>query len=106
MGPDGAMAATKPLVLEPMLYDAAPNPSRGPSILRYQVPRSMHVTLEVYDASGRIVRTVLDSKRPAGVYSLTWDGRDQSGRLSPNGIYFCTMKAGDYKAGNKLVISR
>jgi hypothetical protein len=52
------------------------------------------------------VRTVLVSERPAGVYTLTWDGRDQRGRMSPNGIYFCTMKAGDYNSGKKLVISR
>jgi flagellar hook assembly protein FlgD len=52
------------------------------------------------------VRTVQDSERPAGVYSLTWDGCDQRGRMSPNGVYFCTMKAGEYSAGKKLVISR
>jgi len=106
MAPDGVMAKATPLVLEPRLYDAAPCPSRGRTVLRYQIPRPTHVTLKMYDASGRIVRTVLDSKRPAGVYSLAWDGRDQRGRVSPNGIYFCTMKAGDYHSGKKLVISR
>jgi flagellar hook assembly protein FlgD len=100
------MAEATSVVLEPMLHNIAPCPSRGASILRYQIPKPTHVTLEVYDASGRIVRTLLDSERPAGVHSLTWDGRDQRGRVSPNGIYFCTMRAGDYKSGRKLIISR
>jgi len=103
---EGVAAEATPVVLEPRLYNAAPNPSRGRTVLRYQVPRSMHVTLKIYDASGRVVRTVLDSEQPAGVYNLTWDGCDQRGRMSPNGIYFCTMKAGDYSGGKKLVISR
>ena len=103
---DGVAVEVTPLVLEPRLYNAAPCPSRGRTVLRYQVPRPMHVTLKIYDAAGRTVRTLLDSQRPAGVYNLTWDGCDQRGRISPNGIYFCTMKAGDYKAGKKLVISR
>jgi hypothetical protein len=103
---DGVAAEVTPVVIEPRLYNAAPCPSRGRTVLRYQVPRPMHVTLKIHDATGRTVRTVLDSKRPAGVYSLTWDGRDEHGRMSPNGIYFCTMKAGDYKSGKKLVISR
>jgi hypothetical protein len=104
--PGGAMAGVTPILLEPRLYDAAPCPSRGATILRYQIPRPTHVTLKIYDASGRSVRTVLDSKRPAGVYTVVWDGRDQRGRMSPNGIYFCRMKAGVYKDGKKLVISR
>jgi len=104
--PDGVTAEATPVVMEPRLYNAAPCPSRGRTVLRYQVPRPMHVTLKIYDATGRTVRTVLDSERPAGVYTLTWDGRDQRGRVSPNGIYFCTMKAGDYNSGKKLIISR
>ena len=104
--PDGVTAEATPLVLEPRLHNAVPNPSRGRTVLRYQVPRPMHVTLKIYDASGRVVRTVLDSEQPAGAYNLTWDGCDRRGRMSPNGIYFCTMKAGDYSGGKKLVISR
>ncbi|HTW90612.1 MAG TPA: FlgD immunoglobulin-like domain containing protein [bacterium] len=103
---EGVMALTQPIPMKAMLYDAAPCPSRGRTMLRFQIPRPTHVTVKMYDASGRKVKTILDSERPAGVYTLTWDGRDDRGRVSSNGIYFCTMKAGDYKAGRKLIISR
>jgi hypothetical protein len=69
--------------------EAKPNPSRRPvSFHVCSVPDAGPVELRIYDASGRIVRTLRHS-RPSGL--LVWDGRDSKGSFLPAGVYFCRM---------------
>jgi hypothetical protein len=41
-----------------------------------------------------------------GMYSVNWDGRDNRARNLANGIYFCRLQAGNYRATEKLVVQR
>lgn len=72
---------------------AAPNPARGPLALRFALPRAMPVTLAIYDAAGRRVRTLADGMWPAGTQTVGWDARDRSGRAVPAGLYFARLAA-------------
>jgi flagellar hook assembly protein FlgD len=54
-----------------------------------------HVRLRIYDASGRLVRALVDQKRKANICSEMWDVCDQSGRRVANGVYFYTMSTKD-----------
>jgi flagellar hook assembly protein FlgD len=68
---------------------AKPNPSRRP--VSFQVAAGLGAAapvLLIFDAAGRCVRT-LRSTGPAVLSSLSWDGRDELGRLLPGGVYFC-----------------
>ena len=56
------------------------NPSRDRARIRYEVPRSAHIEVSVYDAAGRYVAVLVDETRPPGRFEATWDGRDVSGR--------------------------
>ena len=62
--------------------------------------------VRVYDASGRLVRTLLAGKtRPAGRQGVDWDGRDGSGRTAPSGVYFYRLQAGeDADLGRMLLL--
>jgi hypothetical protein len=77
------------------LHGNWPNPFRSQTTLRYELPAQMPVSLKVFDASGRLVRTLLDGTKGAGAWTLTWDGRDDAGRILPSGTYFCTLRAQD-----------
>jgi hypothetical protein len=65
------------------------------------------VQLQVYDAAGRLVRDlssqISDISYPS---SVVWNGRDESGRMLPSGIYFVQFKAGDFEQVEKAVILR
>jgi hypothetical protein len=85
------------------LYAPQPNPFRGIAAIRYTLAAQRQTTLQVDDPTGRVVRTLVNSVQTPGRYSVRWDGRDNHGRLLANGIYFCTLRAGDFSATRKLV---
>jgi hypothetical protein len=98
--------ATKPIRIaadapsEYRLDAAYPNPFNPTATILFQLPEAAHVTLEAYNVIGQRVATVVDEKRDAGVYRLTWD----AGRLA-SGTYVIRMVADD-GAGTRVVRTR
>jgi subtilisin family serine protease len=74
---------------------AWPNPAAGATELTFALAAAGHVAVDVFDASGRRVRGVLDEDRAAGVQRVTWDGRDALGARVPSGVYFTRVRTGD-----------
>ncbi|MEO0086112.1 MAG: C25 family cysteine peptidase [candidate division WOR-3 bacterium] len=77
------------------LLAAFPNPFRKTTSVIYAVnnPSSSggQVSLRVFDRSGRLVRTLAGERATPGHHSLAWDGRDDTGRLVPAGVYFLKL---------------
>ena len=61
--------------------------------LNYALPRAAEVTLSLYDATGAMVRRLVQGVSPAGVHAVTWNGSDDAGREVPAGAYFCRLEA-------------
>jgi flagellar hook assembly protein FlgD len=61
------------------------------------------VLLNVYDVSGRLVRSDDLGMCPAGTHTTTWDGSDTEGRRVASGVYFCCMEAEGASATQKIV---
>ncbi len=85
----GAGEAAARVVLEA----PRPNPSRGPSELRFSLPRGGPVSLEIFDVSGRPVRRLLAETMEAGPHSTSWDARDSRGQAVQSGIYLCRLQS-------------
>jgi hypothetical protein len=85
---------------------ARPNPSAGRTAFACALPRPATLALELYDATGTLVRTLAAGPRPAGRHNVTWDGRDGSGRLMPEGIYYCRMTADSRTVTTKVILQR
>ncbi|HPF69054.1 MAG TPA: FlgD immunoglobulin-like domain containing protein [Candidatus Krumholzibacteria bacterium] len=71
-----------------------PNPFNPSTSVDFTLDRSTAVNLRVYDAAGRLVRTLVSEVRPAGRHTATWDGRDDAGRRVASGAYVCRLEAG------------
>ena len=69
------------------LLSAGPNPFSGRLGLLLSVRPGGPVRVEVFDASGRRVRTLFDGTSTRGSMDLAWDGRDESGRRTAAGVY-------------------
>jgi hypothetical protein len=80
-----------------------PNPFRGPALLSYALPGESRVSLRVYTADGRLVRTLANTCQAPGPHQAVWDGRDDLGRVSGHGVYYCRLQAGELGATTKLV---
>ncbi len=86
---------------ESAALNASPNPFNPATTLSYTLPEPAHVMLNVYDASGRLVSTLVNGWREAGVHEITFDGS----RLA-SGIYFYTLTAGDESLAGKLILMK
>jgi len=64
------------------------------------------VSLDLYDAGGRLVRTLLRGQEPVGLHTLTWDGRDGGGRLAGSGVYFLRLVAGGSEDRRAIVLMK
>ena len=88
-----------------------PNPFNPETWIPYQLAKPADVTLTIYDIRGRVVRTLPLGHQPAGMYrsrskAAHWDGRNHLGEKVATGVYFYTLKAGDYMATRKLLIRK
>ena len=79
------------------LAGASPNPfgasASASTTLRFSLPIATDVRLEVYDAMGRHVVTLLDGRHEAGTGAATWDGHDDAGKPVGAGLYFYRLSA-------------
>ncbi|MBP6875924.1 MAG: S8 family serine peptidase [Candidatus Eisenbacteria bacterium] len=85
-----------------------PNPAMGLAALEYAVPSgySGPVTLDIVDATGRLVRRLVDKGQRAGMYTVTWDGRDELLQRVDSGVYFARLTAGQTVATGKVIYER
>ena len=85
---------------------SSPNPFRDSTVLRFTLARPANVRLDLMDASGRRVRVLGPAQVGAGAQSVAWDGRDQSGRRVPPGLYLARLTAGADVRQAKLIRMR
>lgn len=78
----------------PRVYPARPNPFTNTTDIGYELPAQRHITLRVYSATGKLVRTLVDATVPQGVHRAPWNGRDSAGRVVSSGIYFVKLSDG------------
>ena len=89
------------------LFPNRPNPFNPATAISYSVPESTsaeHVSIEVFDIRGRLLRVLVDGIKTGGEYSVFWDGRDEAGRILPSGAYLYRMKAGRFTATRKMLL--
>jgi len=71
---------------------AYPNPFNPQTILRMDLAWNGLVTLEIYNTLGQKVKTLFHGLKPAGSFTLSWDGRDAHDRPCPAGIYLARLR--------------
>jgi subtilisin family serine protease len=103
--------APPPSAPQVVLRQNRPNPVRTFTQVDFElagVPGSMPVSLRVYDAAGRLVRTLLqDYVEPVPAQcTVTWDGHDDRGRRASSGIYYYRLEVGEAVESRRLVLLR
>lgn len=70
---------------------AYPNPISSSATISYSISLSENVSLRVFDAEGRLIRTLANGQISEGTHTLTWNARDENGNLVSDGIYFLCL---------------
>jgi hypothetical protein len=79
------------------------NPFVGSASFALALPEDGHATVRIYDVAGRLVRTVLDERRQAGLLAVDWNGRDDSGAATAAGVYLVRLQVGARVVSGKLL---
>ncbi len=80
-----------------------PNPFNPSTNIRFSLPQTEKVKLEVYDIQGNLIKSLVDYELyQPGNYEVTWDGSDNKGSRVASGIYFAKMQAGKFSHTKKM----
>ena len=86
-----------------------PNPFNPETWMPYQLAKPAEVSVSIYAADGKLIRTLALGHQVAGVYhnrsrAAYWDGKNAAGESVASGVYFYTLIAGDFTATRKMLI--
>ena len=86
------------------LNTAMPTPFSRNTMISYSIAHLGHVSLNVYDISGRLVKIMVNERRAAGVYSVNWNAYDDNNKHVAPGVYFVKLASGDFVSVKKLIL--
>ena len=96
---------------ETALLPNYPNPFNPETWIPYQLAKPADVSITIFAADGRLVRTLVLGHQLVGIYesrsrAAYWDGRNALGEPVASGVYFYTLTAGDFTATRKMLIKK
>lgn len=83
----------------------SPNPSSGPVEIRAALASDAPVDLALYDAAGRLVRTLVSGEAAGGTATWSWDRRDVAGRQVAAGVYYVRISQSRRTQNHKIVLA-
>jgi hypothetical protein len=95
----GQQSAGNGLIQRPILYQSAPNPAKMRTVIRYSLPVAGKISLQLYDISGRLVKTLVDKHQNAGNYALTLNSKTLSA-----GVYFYHLKTDGFADTKRIIL--
>jgi N-acetylneuraminic acid mutarotase len=106
VGSSGIEEGSNTRIQTTALNSVRPNPVKGIAHISFNISEPTRANLRIYDASGRLVKTLVNSKLENGVYNLFWNGTDDNNRAVSEGIYFYTLETNNNNSTKKLVLTR
>ncbi|OPX18602.1 hypothetical protein BXT86_00280 [candidate division WOR-3 bacterium 4484_100] len=85
-------------------FKCYPNPFKKSISISFLAPQLKSIQLQIYDATGRVIKNLVDGQMVTGFYNKYWDGTDNSGNILPEGIYFCKLRYGKQTQVRKIAL--
>ncbi|MFQ6042505.1 MAG: T9SS type A sorting domain-containing protein [Candidatus Poribacteria bacterium] len=91
------------------LWQNYPNPFNPETWIPFQLSESADVKINIYDTSGKIIKTINLGHRQAGIYldrnaAAFWNGRTETGEQAASGIYFYKIEADKFTQTRKMIL--
>ncbi|RKX20208.1 MAG: hypothetical protein DRP35_06445, partial [Candidatus Zixiibacteriota bacterium] len=83
-----------------------PNPFNPSTSIDYSIAKSEHVSIDIININGQIVRSLVDKVMPGGNHTIEWDGNSDDGQKVASGVYLYRLVAGDNKLVKKMTLMK
>lgn len=83
-----------------------PNPFNPGTTIRYNLAKPQRVDLRIYDISGKLISTLVDSDLGIGQHEAKWNGMDLNDKPAAGGVYVYTLRAGNFTEAKKMLLIR
>ncbi|NIO27669.1 MAG: T9SS type A sorting domain-containing protein [Candidatus Latescibacteria bacterium] len=82
-----------------------PNPFNAGTTIRYAIKEKAHVTLKIYDVTGRLIKILVDeTKEPGVIHNVYWNGDSDRGYPVSSGVYFYKLATKGFTKTRKMVV--
>ena len=86
------------------MHQNYPNPFNPTTKIKYDLPAKGKVSIQIYNALGQRVRTLVSKEQEAGYYETVWDATNEFGSKVGSGVYFYRINAGEFNAVKKMIL--
>lgn len=100
------LSAREPVAGGFELVGCYPNPFNPVATIVVRLGTPQRLTATVYNLLGQRIKTIFNGRLPAGEQTLTWNGKNTSGKDAGSGVYFVALKAGNRRIFSKIILQR
>ncbi|MBS4015855.1 MAG: T9SS type A sorting domain-containing protein [Candidatus Latescibacteria bacterium] len=84
----------------------SPNPFSSHTTIRFTLPASNQASLQIYDVTGRLIKSFTDNQQLTTNNYLTWNGKDNNNQSVPYGIYFIKLETENNRIVQKVIYTK
>ncbi len=81
-----------------------PNPFNPTTTIRYDVFKTGFISLKIFNAAGKEIKSLFEGIANPGEYRIFWDGTNNSGNLVGSGTYFCHLRTDNHLYTHKMTL--
>ena len=96
----------RPVPEQYSLSDAYPNPFNPTTTLSFSVKDAGHMSLNIYDMTGRLINTLVDGNLEQGYHKVTWEGVDATGNAVASGMYIYALQGEGISITKKMILMK
>ena len=94
----------KPLTIK--LAQNFPNPFNPTTTISFDLPAAAQVEVNIFNAAGQKIRTLVNSGMNAGTHQIEWEGRNDTGQKVTSGVYLYQLKTNNYAKVMKMILAK
>mgnify|MGYP000988822897 CR=1 FL=1 len=96
--------SASPMAFE--LMQNYPNPFNPSTSIVFSLPETGHISVNIYDVSGRLVSTLVDGIMESGAHTIMWNGADSYGELVSAGVYIYALESANMVMTKKMILMK
>ncbi len=83
-----------------------PNPFNPYTSIEYELAETAFVQINIYDSTGRLVKSLVDEIKQAGAHNISWNGKNENSEPVASGLYFYKMVTDNFESVGKMTLLR